>query len=91
MKELPDSSDGTLNITNLEAKINIFVLTRVLYGQGHEPHIWKTLFGRICTIVSVIGYAPHDSLISTSQFVKIIEQGQRFQVQSLEVTSYRNR
>ena len=84
MKELPYSSDGTLNITNLEAKINIFVLTRVLYGQGHEPHIWKTLFGRI-------GYAPHDSLISTSQFVKIIEQGQRLQVQSLEVTSYRNR
>jgi len=39
----------------------------------------------------VIGYTPHDSLISTSQFVKIIEQGQRFQVQSLEVISYRNR
>ena len=63
----------------------------MLYGQEHEPHIWKTLFGRICTIVSVIGYAPHDSLISTSQFVKIIEQGQRFQVQSLEVISYINR
>jgi len=63
----------------------------VLYGQEHEPHIWETFFGRICTIVTVIGYAPHDSLISTSQFVKIIEQGQRFQVQSLEVTSNRNR
>ena len=63
----------------------------MLYGQEHEPHIWKTLFGGICTIVFVIGYALHDNLISTSQFVKIIEQGERLQVQRLEVTSYRNR
>ncbi|MAE08892.1 MAG: hypothetical protein CL661_09060 [Bacteroidetes bacterium] len=63
----------------------------MFYGQEHEPNIWKTLFGRICTIVNVIGYAIHDSLISTNQFVKIIEQGKRFQVQSLEVISYINR